>query len=71
MVTTTKPKSVNPSCRSPNTMYSVPAASSSKNIGSRTVSIAIDSSERCWPPGSALGPSSAKRCAAWAADSPD
>ena len=63
-VTSTKPNSVRPSCKSPNTKYKVPAAKSSRNIGSRTVSRAMEKSVRRWPPGRALGPSVARRRAA-------
>jgi hypothetical protein len=69
-VISTKPNSVTPSCRSPKARYSVPAASSSRNIGSRSVSRAIDQSVRRSPPGSTLGPSSFSRRAASAAVSP-
>lgn len=64
-VITTKPSSVSPSCKSPKTRYKVPAASSYRNIGSRTVSAAIVSNERRCPPGSVLRPSLARRLAAW------
>ena len=64
MTTNTKPSSINASAGSPRRRYTTPAATSMRNIGSRTTSRTMVSRLRFCCAGSSFGPSCCKRARA-------
>jgi hypothetical protein len=70
MTTNTKPSSIRASAGSPMSRYTTPAATSIRNIGSRTTSRTMEKRPRFCCAGISFGPSSIKRECACSSLSP-